>query len=169
MKQIRHLIFAAGLALAFNAMASPVQANVFQRIMDIYQTPERLQEFQEQYNETRERLESRIQSQQEALQAQAVQLETSRRQVEELLTRQQLLEHENESLRQQNEQLLAENQELINRLEKAQQLRDSAIRTAVVTVGGFLVLLALYSVAVRIWRLAVVRRQSKEGKEALYP
>jgi len=49
-KMLRRLISIAGLVLAYGAFASPVHANFFDRLKDIYETPERLQQLQDQYS-----------------------------------------------------------------------------------------------------------------------
>ena len=160
----------AGLMLACGAFASPVHANLFDRVKDIYQTPERLQQLQNQYDETKMQLEEQLEAQREMLRAQAEQLETSRKQAEELMKRQERIERENESFRRQNEALLAERQELIERIEQAEEARRSAIRLAVMSAGILIGLFALYAFSIRIWRYAVWRRQGRDrGREVLLP
>lgn len=176
MKRIRRFMFIAGIVLACGVFASPVHANFFDRVKDIYQTPERLQDLQNQYNETKERLESQLKTQQEYLQTQAEQLEASRKQAEELLARQEQIAGENESFRQQNESfrqqneaLLAENQELIKRIEQAEDSRRSVIRMVAMAVGGLVLLFVLYAAAIRIWRYVVWRKQGKDHRGVLLP
>jgi len=72
---LRRLISIAGLVLAYGAFASPVHANFFDRLKDIYETPERLQQLQDQYSHAVSQLEHRLKEQQELLESQAELLE----------------------------------------------------------------------------------------------
>ena len=169
MRRIRRLMFIAGLVLACGAFASPAHANLFDRMKEIYQAPDRLQELQNQYHETIESLESQLKAQQEYLRIQAEHLEASRKQTEELLARQEQMERENKLFRQQNEALLAENQELIKRIEQAKESRRTMIRGAAAAAGSLALLFVLYAAAVRIWRYLVWRKQGKDQRGALLP
>lgn len=138
-----------------------VQAGVFDRIKDIYQAPDKLDELQEQYEATKSMLENQLQEQRE-------QLELSRQQAIELLERQDELQQANESYRadneayrRQNEALLEENRNLIERMEELERKRQSLYRNAFTAVAVVAGLLAAYALSVRIWRFAVWRRHRR--------
>ncbi|MFD0959896.1 type VII secretion EssA family protein [Paenibacillus chungangensis] len=163
MKQLRLAAAALLLVILSGIVALPAHANMFERIKDIYDTPERLQELQNQYNDTKEQLEGQLKTQLEQLEAQRKQLEESRRQTEELLQSQAEMQRRNADYRQQNEALVAENQELMNRMQQAEENRKSLIRKVTWTAGILIGLIALYALAVRVWRFMVWRKQGRVG------
>lgn len=116
-------------------------AGMFDRIKDIYNTPEKLDELQQQYTEAQAQIES-----------QAKQLEDSLLKAEELSRKQSELIVQNEELAARNSSLQAE---LDQMKRQRASLMDKLITAAIVIAS----VIALYFASVRIWRFAVWRKQ----------
>ena len=132
----------AGLLLACGAFASPAHANIIDRVKEIYQAPERLQELQRQYDETRAQLERQLETQRELLEQQArnleAQLQTSQELFEaqaeqleaQIQSQRELLEAQAEHLeasRRQAEALLARQEELQRENETYRQQNEALL------------------------------------------
>ncbi|MFC4776209.1 hypothetical protein ACFO9Q_05435 [Paenibacillus sp. GCM10023252] len=117
------------------------EAGVIDRIKDIYNTPERIAELQQQYMDA----QAQLKQQQE-------QLQESLRQAEEFAAKQ-------EELQRQNEQLLAQNASLSAELERAQQDKRLFTRKLILSAIIVLAFLCAYLLSIRIWRYVVWRRQ----------
>lgn len=130
------------------------------RIKDIYEAPERLEDLRSQYEETTAQMASQLQEQQE-------QLEEARRQADALLARQELLQQSNDSYRQQNEELAAEKEALLAQMEQAEEQRKALYAKAGAVAGGLLAAIVLYALSVRVWRYMVWRRQGRDNSGAI--
>lgn len=148
------------MILSLLYVAVPIEtasAGMFDRIKDIYQAPDKLDELQEAYDASIKAVEG--------------QLEDSRRQAEQLLQRQQELESSNEAIREQNEQMQARNEELarenarlVGQMEELEQNRQSLYRKAAIAAGALVALIAVYALSVRVWRFLTWRRQGRGGR-----
>jgi len=159
------LVFA--FAISFT-MITPAEANFVDRMKDIYDIPERVEEIQQRYEAANQALTNQITEQRELL-------ELSRQQTEELLLNQQQLQQSNEYYREQNEQyrlqneqyqeqtkaLTESNQSLLLKMEQLEQDRKSLFQKAIITVIILLSVFLLYSLSIRIWRFAIWRRQER--------
>ncbi|OMF23485.1 hypothetical protein BK133_24145 [Paenibacillus sp. FSL H8-0548] len=145
--------------LAFVLISIPqptAYAGFFDRIKDIYNTPEKISELEEQYIKAKEAL--------------ADQMEASRQQSEEAAKaaaeyarQQQELFEQNEQFRQQNEQLIAQNASMQAEMEQMKQDRQSFISKLINTVIIIVVVFLAYILSIRIWRYAVWRKQRSSG------
>lgn len=139
------------------AGAETASAGVFDKIKDIYEAPDRIDELRESYDASIKAVEG--------------QLDESRRQAEQLLQRQEELEQSNEEYRARYEESLArnealsqENQRLVNQMDELEQSRQSMFRKAAVAAGAVVALIAAYALSVRIWRFLTWRRQGRDGR-----
>ncbi|HIW33398.1 MAG TPA: hypothetical protein IAA29_11490 [Candidatus Paenibacillus intestinavium] len=155
------------LIIAFSTMsmmATSAEAGFFDRVQDIYNIPERVEEIQLQYDATKQALEGQIAEQLERL-------ELSQQQAEELLLQQEQLQQINEHYREQNEQyreqtqmLAEENKNLLLTMEKLEQDRKSFIQKLIITISTIIALFILYSLSIRVWRFAVWRKQERNRR-----
>ncbi|MDQ0112055.1 hypothetical protein [Paenibacillus harenae] len=137
------------LTLLTLSLPQPVaHAGMFDRIKDIYNTPEKLDELQQQYSDAQALLEN-----------QAEKLEQSLIVTEQLTQKQAELTEQNEQYRLQNEELLAQNSSLQAEMEQMKQQRQSLIGKLITTAVVIVSLIVLYLASVRIWRFAVWRKQ----------
>ncbi|MDQ0060430.1 hypothetical protein [Paenibacillus harenae] len=137
------------LTLLTLSLPQPVaHAGMFDRIKDIYNTPEKLDELQQQYSDAQALLEN-----------QAQKLEQSLIVTEQLTQKQAELTEQNEQYRLQNEELLAQNSSLQAEMEQMKQQRQSLIGKLITTAVVIVSLIVLYLASVRIWRFAVWRKQ----------
>lgn len=164
------------LLFLFYLPVHTAEANVFNRIKDIYEVPDRIEEMQEQYNANIQLLEGQVEEQRQRL-------EQSRKQAEELLLRQdemlsrqeemqknnEMILQENELYRQQNEALSAENQQLLQRMDQMEDSRKAFIRKTIWSVGTIILLTVAYTASIRIWRYMVWRRQGRDRQGAWLP
>ncbi|WP_139995830.1 hypothetical protein [Paenibacillus paridis] len=127
-------------------------AGFFDRIKDIYNTPEKISELEGQYIEAKE-----------ALAEQQQQLEESAKAAAEYARKQQELLEQNEQFRQQNEQLIAQNASMQAEMEQMKQDKQSLISKLINTVIIIVAVFLAYIVSLRIWRYAVWRKQRSSG------
>ncbi|ANE45607.1 hypothetical protein SY83_04040 [Paenibacillus swuensis] len=118
---------------------SSAQANWLDRIKDIYNTPEKVDQVLKEYEATKE------------------QLEAQRLRMEEAESRQQELVRRNEELLRQNALL----QQQMEALKRSQDERAARTRQGVWTVMTAALLALGYMLSVRIWRYVVWRRQGR--------
>lgn len=146
------LLFTAMILFILTAAAAAetASAGVFDRIKDIYETPDRIDELRESYDASIKAVEG--------------QLEESRRQAEQMLQRQEQLEQSNEEYRARNEALAQENERLVAQMDELEQSRQSLFRKAAIAAGAVVALIAAYAVSVRIWRYLTWRRQGRDGR-----
>ncbi|RAV18918.1 hypothetical protein [Paenibacillus contaminans] len=132
------------------------EASVFDRIKDIYNAPEKVDELRKQYDDTMKSLEQ----QQEMLkEAQAS--------MEKYAAEQKLLMEENNRFRQQKDELQAQNAQLTQRLEQLE--RDKAGKSSLYRKWMSMIITAValvlgYILSIRVWRYAVWRRQRHSGR-----
>ncbi|GKU77882.1 hypothetical protein [Paenibacillus sp. L3-i20] len=155
MKNIKFITAFIFVVMLYPFASSIANAGVIDRIKDIYEAPDKLQEIQDNYDATKALMEGQLESQRE-------ELELSKQQASELLAQQ-------ESYRKQNELLMAENQQLLERMEKMEANRQSIYSKIAYTVGTLIALIALYAISVRIWRYIVWRKQGREQQGAFLP
>jgi ABC-type multidrug transport system fused ATPase/permease subunit len=130
--------------LAFILIAVPqpaAQAGFFDRIKDIYNTPEKISELEQQYIEAKEALVDQRQL-----------LEDSARKQQELI-------EQNEQFRQQNEQLIAKNASMQAEMERMKLDRQSFLSKLMNTVIILAALFVAYIVSIRVWRYMIWRKQ----------
>ncbi|MFD1956358.1 hypothetical protein ACFSL6_19775 [Paenibacillus thailandensis] len=122
------------------------EAGFFDRIGDIYNAPDKINEIERQYSEANEAL--------------AKQLEQTLQAVEDSEQKQQELVELNKRLIAQNESLQAE----IERLQRQKELlKQKAVYTGVIAA----VLIAAYIVSVRVWRYMAWRRHQNAGRRGI--
>ncbi|MFC0211452.1 hypothetical protein ACFFK0_03145 [Paenibacillus chartarius] len=142
-RQVKHkLLISIILWLFIGSLMSAASAHaaVWDRIKDIYDAPEKINELQADLTEA------------------AQQIEESRKQAESLLQQNAELQRQNEALAQQNKQLQSQ-------MEKMNAERSTLYRQLTST-GITAILLALgYFAAVRIWRYTVWRKQRRDNQE----
>ncbi|NIK80262.1 putative O-linked N-acetylglucosamine transferase (SPINDLY family) [Paenibacillus castaneae] len=139
--------------------ASPyptADAGFFDRIKDIYNTPEKISELESQYLDAKAALAEQQQQLEESLQA-----------AEEYARQQQELLEQNEKFRLQNEQLIAQNASLQAEVEKAKQDKQSFIRKFINTIIIIVAIFAAYIIALRVWRYLVWRKQTRAGRRGI--
>lgn len=145
------------LMVLFITVPGPTaEAGFFDRIKDIYNTPEKISELEQQYLEAKE-----------ALAEQQEQLAESVQAAEEYAQKQQELLEQNEQFRQQNEQLIAQNTSLQTEMAQMQQQKKSFVRKLINTVIIFAAFIAAYIVSVRVWRYATWRKQRKASRRGI--
>ncbi|THF73306.1 hypothetical protein [Cohnella fermenti] len=144
--------------------AVPAEAGFVDRIKDIYEAPDKLEEIQSEYNQTKEELNR--QAEQFAAEREELQQRTEALigQNESLAEQNGTLADRNDTLASQNESLAAQNAALLERLEQAQRdkerkaaLTRKIILTAVTIVGFGLA----YFLSIRLWRFAAWRRHRR--------
>ncbi|WP_168123835.1 hypothetical protein [Paenibacillus sp. HB172176] len=155
--------------ILFSLTPLKAHAGMIDRVKDIYETPERIDDLQEYYKQSASILEGQMKAQQEKL-------EEARQQAEELLARQEALQQSNESYQKQNEALLAEKAEMLakqeemqKQLEQAEAKRKDTYRKGVIAVGSLIAAFIAYALSVRVWRFLVWRRQGRDERGALLP
>lgn len=118
-----------------------VHAGLIDRIKDIYNTPEKISELQQQYIEATEALAKQQQQLEESAKAAA----------EYAMKQQELLE--------QNNQLIAQNAELQAEMDRMKQDKQSFISKLINTVIIIAAVFVAYIVSLRVWRYVVWRKQ----------
>lgn len=118
-----------------------VHAGLIDRIKDIYNTPEKISELQQQYIEATEALAEQQQQLEESAKAAA----------EYALKQKELLE--------QNNQLIAQNAELQAEMDRMKQDKQSFISKLINTVIIIAAVFVAYIVSLRVWRYVVWRKQ----------
>jgi multidrug efflux pump subunit AcrA (membrane-fusion protein) len=122
-----------------------VHAGLIDRIKDIYNTPEKISELQQQYIEATEALAQQQQQLEESAKAAA----------EYALKQKELLE--------QNNQLIAQNAELQAEMDRMKQDKQSFISKLINTVIIIAAVFVAYIVSLRVWRYVVWRKQRSTG------
>ncbi|CAH1202752.1 hypothetical protein PAECIP111893_01916 [Paenibacillus plantiphilus] len=134
-------------------------AGFFDRISDIYNAPERVEELTDSFRKEQERMTQELSDQKDRLLEAQQSAEQYARQQEELMK-------QNEQYQQQNEQLINQNNTLLQRMEAMEaeksersQLYRKIIMSVLVIVGLGL----LYLLSIRIWRYNVWRKHKRSG------
>lgn len=136
----------------------PVQAaeaNVMDRIKDIYNAPDKVDELRRQYDETAKLLDLQQQ-----------QLESANNAMEKYAEEQQLLMDENSRLDRQNDRLTEQNALLTQRLEQLEKDKadkNQLYRKWMAAMISAIAIVAGYLLSIRIWRYAVWRKQRQLG------
>ncbi|WP_156889713.1 hypothetical protein [Paenibacillus harenae] len=147
---LKAVLTIVSFAFVFLSIPNPaVNAGFFDRMKDIYNTPEKISELESQYLEAKA-----------ALAEQQRQLEDSRRAAEQYARKQQ-------ELQAQNEQLLAQNASLQNELDQMKQDRASFVTKLIYTGIILTILIVSYILSIRIWRYVVWRKQRTAGGRGL--
>ncbi|WP_372632188.1 hypothetical protein [Cohnella sp.] len=139
--------------LLFVSWPLPADANMMDRIRDIYNAPDKVDELREQYEETARTLEEQRQKLTEA--------ESS---LESYAAQQQRMREENELYRQQNEELRAQNMLLTDRLEQLEQDKadkQATYRKWITAIAAAVALVAGYVLSIRLWRYSVWRSRKR--------
>ncbi len=138
-----------------------VKADFIDRVKDIYEVPDRVENMYQRYEATKAMMERQLAEQME-------QLELSRQQAEQLLQTQEELKETNDYYREQNEyyrqkseMLAAENENLLLKMEQVEQSKKSFFQKLATVIGSIIGLFVLYAIAVRVWRYMVWRRQGR--------
>jgi len=140
------LVITSFLTLVLIIMPQPtVHAGIIDRIKDIYNTPEKISELQQQYIEATEALAEQQQQLEESAKAAA----------EYALKQKELLE--------QNNQLIAQNSELQAEMERMKEDKQSLISKLINTVIIIAAVFVAYIVSLRVWRYIVWRKQRSTG------
>lgn len=164
--RVRYFLAALACLLLMLAPGRTAEAGLLDRIKDIYNAPEKVEDLQEHFAETREQL-----------QQQQAELEDARETAERYLEQQRELQVQNERIRAQNEQYQAQNQQyqeqnaklsaqnamLLERLDRTERERKSLIRKIVWSIFTICSLAILYTISLRVWRYWVWRRNKRDG------
>ncbi|WP_391574217.1 hypothetical protein [Cohnella sp.] len=145
--------FVLALLLSVALPALPAEAGMFDRIRDIYNAPDKVDELREQYEETARSLEEQRRKLTEA--------EAS---LDAYSAEQERMRAENELYRQQNEELRMQNTLLTDRLEQLE--KDKADKQAMyrrwmTMIGAAVALVVGYVLSIRLWRYSEWRRRKR--------
>lgn len=136
--------------------AGTAHANFFDRIQDIYQAPDKIDEIQRQYSDANEELTKQLEQYADTNDALSQQLQQSQTAVDQLAKRQEEMLEQNEKLMEQNAALQAELESVREKKEALQRkLRIAGIALACCFAG--------YFAAVRLWRYWSWRRHKRLG------
>lgn len=125
--------------LTLSVSGPTAHAGFFDRIQDIYNTPEKISELEQQYTEAKE----------------------------DLAEQQKKFLEQNEQLRRQNEQLIEQNASLETELEQIKQERQSFISKLMNTVIIIAAVMVSYLVSIRVWRYLVWRKQRNSSQRGI--
>jgi len=157
MKKSKRALRGCGLVIAFMAVfflpVHTADANVFNRIKDIYNAPDKVDELREQYDETVKSLEQQRQKLTEAESA-----------MSQYAAEQQRIKEENELYRQQNEELRTQNAlmaERLAQLEKDKADKQATYRRWLTMIVAAVALVGGYVLSIRIWRYSVWRSRKR--------
>jgi len=157
MRRTKRIFIGIGAFIAFFGLfflaAPAAEANVFDRIKDIYNAPDKVDELREQYDETVKSLEQQRQKLTEA--------ETA---MEQYAAEQQRMKEENELYRQQNEELRTQNAlmaERLEQLEKDKADKRATTRRWMTMIVAAVGLIGGYVLSIRIWRFSVWRSRKQ--------
>lgn len=125
--------------LTVSVSVTTANAGFFDRIQDIYNTPEKISELEQQYSEAKEALAEQ----------------------------QQKFLEQNEQLRRQNEQLIEQNASLQTELAQIKQERQSFISKLINTVIIITVIMVSYLASIRVWRYLVWRKQRNSSQRGI--
>jgi len=169
MIRLRHLtIFLSTALILFAIIPAPeAQAGVFDRIKDIYNTPEKINELQQQYIDATQQLENTIEEQKQQLDDAMNAASILAEKQQELLAQNEQIQQLNAEYMQQNQQLAEQNAALLSELEQAKQQRKSLMDKLVNTIIAAIVIIAAYFVALRIWRYMNWRRHGQSAGRGL--
>lgn len=145
--------FVLALLLFVALPALPAEAGMFDRIRDIYNAPDKVDELREQYEETARSLEEQRRKLTEA--------EAS---LDAYSAEQERMRQENELYRQQNEELRTQNTLLTDRLgqlEKDKADKKAMYRRWMTMIGTAVALIVGYVLSIRLWRYSEWRRRKR--------
>lgn len=144
------IVLVCFLSIIFVATPSPTtHAGFFDRIKDIYNTPEKISELESQYLDAK----AELVEQQQKLKESILAAEEAARKQDELMK--------------QNEQLMQENANLQAQVEQAKNDKQSFINKLINTVIIIAILFVSYIVSIRVWRYLVWRKQSRSGRRGI--
>ncbi|CAI6079291.1 hypothetical protein [Cohnella sp. JJ-181] len=127
-------------------------ATMYDRFKDIYQTPEKVEELENQYKESQEKL----QAQTEELNRRAEEMQSR---TERYLAETQALNERNEALAEQNYALNARLADMARKQASREAITRKIVYSVVVVLGAGI----LYLLTIRLWRYSVWRRQRGDG------
>jgi predicted nuclease with TOPRIM domain len=152
---LRHTLFVLVIILALLQPLSVAEAGWLDRMKEIYQLPEHVEDIQQRYDETKQQLDEQVgklEEQKEQLTAQQDKLAESIRQSQ---LREEQLIAQNRVLQEQNETL----QERLLVMEQAEEAKDARMRK-LTTMGITAISLVIgYFLLGRLFRVVVWRRQ----------
>ncbi|MFB9277105.1 hypothetical protein [Cohnella cellulosilytica] len=157
------------LAVLLFAMLPPLhaEANMLDRIRDIYKAPDKVDELREQYEETARTLEEQRQKLMEtesSLAEQGQKLTEAESSLEAYSAEQERMRQENELYRQQNEELRTQNgllTERLEQLEKDKADKQAMYRKWITMIGTAVALIVGYVLSIRLWRYSEWRRRKR--------
>lgn len=151
-------VIVAAVAAVVLLLPSPVaEANVIDKIKEIYQIPGNVDNLQKQYEATKQQYEQaqkQIEETQKQVEAQKQQLSDAMKKAQET---EDLLTSQNGRLQLENDAL----QLRLQTMEKATQLKDKRLRQIKYSGIIIAVLIVLYFLSGRMFRIAIWRRKNK--------
>lgn len=164
----RALILAGLIAIMLAVMPQPaVHAGFFDRIKQIYNAPQQINELEGQYLEAKAEL---AEQQQKLIEAQQAAEEYARQQQEQLAATQQTTAEfmqKQEELSSQNKQLIEQNASLQAELAQMKEDRRSLWDKLLTTGITLAALLVAYIISLRLWRYLVWRKQRTSGRSGI--
>lgn len=151
------VMITAVITVIFLLPAPVAEANVIDRIKDIYQLPGNVDNLQKQYEATKQQYEeaqTQIEETQKQVEAQKEQLSDAIKKAQET---ENLLTSQNGQLKLENDAL----QLRLQAMEKATQLKDKRLRQIKYTGIIIAVLIIIYFLSGRMFRVAIWRRKNK--------
>lgn len=161
------IFLASALILYVILPVSSAEAGVIDRIKDIYNTPDKIQQLEQQYLDTKVQLEATIEEQKQQLDEAIDTAAKLNQQQQELLQQNKQIQQLNSQYKQQNDQLAEQNAALLTELEQAKEQRksvwDKLLQSALIAIA----LLAAYFISLRIWRFMNWRRHGRAAGRGL--
>jgi septal ring factor EnvC (AmiA/AmiB activator) len=127
---------------------SVAQANIIDRVKDIYQIPDDFNKLQQEYEATKQQLEEQKQKITEQKDKLAEAIQNSKETQDQLIAQNRQLQEQNASL-----------QQRLQTMEKAANDKANRNRKITYIISTAILLIVLYFVSGRLFRLAVWRRQ----------
>jgi septal ring factor EnvC (AmiA/AmiB activator) len=127
---------------------SVAQANIIDRVKDIYQLPEDFNKMQQEYEATKQQLEEQKQKLTEQKDKLAEAMQSSKETQDQLIAQNRQLQEQNASL-----------QQRLQIMEKAASDKANRNRKITYIISTAILLIVFYFVSGRLFRLAVWRRQ----------
>jgi septal ring factor EnvC (AmiA/AmiB activator) len=127
---------------------SAVQANIVDRVKDIYQLPDDFTKMQQEYEATKQQLEEQKQKLAEQKDKLAEAMQSSKETQDQLTAQNRQLQEQNANL-----------QQRLQAMEKAANDKDKRNRKITYMISTAILLIGLYFVSGRLLRFAVWRRQ----------
>jgi septal ring factor EnvC (AmiA/AmiB activator) len=146
--QIGQVFLTVCVLISLLLPVSVAQANIIDRVKDIYQLPDNFNKMQQEYDATKQQLEEQKQKLTEQKDKLAEAMQSSKETQDQLLAQNRQLQEQNASL-----------QQRLQAMENAANDKANRNRKLTYIISTAIALIVLYFVSGRLFRLAVWRRQ----------